>query len=195
MVPPSNAGFSDSKWLFFYTFIRRTAICLSFFFSYVTAVTVVLTFFFYVGFFFIRLFFCFFFSQLHLVTTNQGFTSTGGTSFLARSLKILRDNTDVFIVFQTSALAIRNFLGQLAVGDDYQLLKDVYLQIVESAQSESPTDSRISRPYLLLSLGNSTSRCFRVRYIYCCFFFHLSLSLLFSLLGITGYYYHDFFPY
>lgn len=59
---------------------------------------------------------------------------------------------------------MRTFLGQLAVGEDFQFLKDVYIETVENAaHQDDPGDPRISRPYLLLSLGNATAKNFRIR--------------------------------
>ena len=71
---------------------------------------------------------------------------------------------DAFVIFQQPLRDIRNFFSSLTIAEDYQMLKNIYLETIEQmGDKESPGDERVYRPYLVLALTNATAKSLKIR--------------------------------
>ena len=101
--------------------------------------------------------------QLHVCSIGQSNLVASGNNLVSRSLKTLRQNLDSYVLFQSNLVDVRIFLGQILTGDEFQVLKQMYLNSIEESLPESPSDHRVSRPYLNINLTNSTAKTLKIR--------------------------------
>ena len=101
--------------------------------------------------------------KIHVVIISQSNLTGNGNNYISSLYKSIKNNIDTFILFQQSLADIRNFLLSLGTGQTYRILKEIYLQAIEYSMPETVHDARVSRPYIMLNMGNSSNRNLRFR--------------------------------
>ena len=101
--------------------------------------------------------------KIHVVIISQSNLTGNGNNYISSLYKSIKTNIDTFILFQQSLADIRNFLLSLGTGQTYRILKEIYLQAIEYSMPETVHDARVSRPYIMLNMGNSSNRNLRFR--------------------------------
>ena len=101
--------------------------------------------------------------KIHVVIISQSNLTGNGNNYISSLYKSIKNNIDTYILFQQSLGDIRNFLLSLGTGQTYRILKEIYLQAIEFSMPETVHDARVSRPYIMLNMGNSSNKNLRFR--------------------------------
>ena len=90
---------------------------------------------------------------VNFIITQQSPLHSSGNSFIGECVRTLRQNIDTYLVFGLQNKELKNLLMSIASGQEYQMLKRLYLRATEEGTQESPSDIRVKRPYLAFSLN------------------------------------------
>ena len=105
--------------------------------------------------------------NIGVLLTSQFPLTSSGNSQISRLIKNVRQNVDAFVAFQSSLRDVRTWLSSFTVGSQFQVFKEIYRDFLENVKRDSPGDTRINRPYLMISFSNNVNQNFKVRqYLY-----------------------------
>ena len=114
----------------------------------------------------------FFFSLLHLLSdsgihtliSTQSPLSCSGTSSTASAMRSVRNNIDSLLLFQSTSRDLRNVLQNIFTGESYQFAKKTCDLILNNEKlTENPSDPRLYRPSVYISLNNASNRDLQFR--------------------------------
>ena len=118
--------------------------------------------------------------QLHLALTSQMPLSTAGTSAISQAYRQIRTNLDLLIVYPLVNRDNQTILSQLFGGESFSFVRDL-MRNVENEFHESPSDSRLHRPYLAIGLSSQTNKALKFR----SYLFHLANTELMPYWPVT----------
>ena len=102
---------------------------------------------------------------IHTLISTQSPLSCSGTSSTASAMRSIRNNIDSLLLFQSTSRDLRNVLQNIFTGEDYQFAKNVCELILNNHKmTESPSDPRLYRPSVFISLNHSCNQDLKFRY-------------------------------
>jgi len=101
--------------------------------------------------------------HINLIIVSQTNLVSSGNTYVSQLYRSIRTNLDGFVLYQQNISDVRRFLMSLGTGENYRLLKEIYISSIENAMSEHVGESRLSRPYIFYSVNNATNKNLKYR--------------------------------